>query len=186
MKKIVISSFIVLAAGVIAPKVQAGGAWEINKKSYALTCSSVTVKGTTNAPFVGIKVWGAGDTKKLLVSNVVATAGDTSNAQVAAYTVSTKFAPQPNGTPIHVQVSGYFTATQPVIAPPINITVACVDPNATPTPSPTTSVSPSPSPVASPQPVVAATPLPVETAPQTHSWWAKIWQFLTGWMKRQS
>jgi len=170
-------------ASFFPPQVQAGGAWEIDKKSYVLSCSSVMVKGTTNAPFEGVKVWGSSGTSNLLVNSFSATAGDTSNAQTADYKVSVRFAPQQNGTPIHVQVYGSLKGTapgEPVMATPVNIVANCVDPNATPIPSPTASITASLSPEISSLP--AATPA-TQASPQSNRslpWWEKIWQHLMG------
>jgi hypothetical protein len=174
-----------LVSGFFAPPVQAGGGWEISKKSYVLTCSSVTVKGVTNAPFVNLKVWGSAGTTNQLANSFTATAGDTSNAQSADYKISTKFPAQPNGTAIHFQVNGSLTGAAPgqlVHATPVNVVANCVDPNATPSASPTATVSAAPSPETSTLPVASP-----QSAPQTTpapSLLGRIWHFLTGWMKR--
>ena len=163
-------------------KVLAGGGWEINKKSATVTCSSVTVKGSTNAPFVNIKVWGSKGTENLLTSSMTATQGDTSNAQVADFRASVQFPLQPNGTPIHFQVAGYYikSASGQVNAAPISGIVNCVDTSATPTPAPTASIAPTPLPSASAIPLATASPTTTQALP----WWARIWQQLTGWLKR--
>ncbi len=164
------------------PQVHAGGAWEINKKSSTLTCSNVTVTGTTNAPFVRIKVSTSNGTQKLLVSSFVNTSGDTTNAQTQPFKISTKFSPQPNGTQIRVQIFGYYLQNDSgqVNAPPITLTTNCVDPNASPSPSPT--IAPMPTPQVSPSPLASPTPQPTP-APQAQSWFAKIWHWLTSLFK---